>query len=181
MRVVFKREDKERVFYEDILSIFHAAELRDELDLATLSVSENVATYVTCCGNKWTLEHRDGYTYFCYEGTRDGALWLRPFGELRWFILDEKEPVLAVVEEETEVKEVFEGDKIFLSEIHTIPVRTKLYKLKLEHYVTTTPPEWGLWWCDRVVKVGSDAIIMRGKEPRIENAVVPYKNVYQSS
>jgi hypothetical protein len=181
MKVMFERDDKERAFYGDILRSFCAAEFRDELHLATLNVSENTATYTTCRGNKWYLEHWDGYTYFGYEGTRDGALWLRPFEGLRWFLLDEKEPVLAVVEETAEVREIFEGDKVFLRRVHTVPVRTKLYKLKLKYYETTTPPEWGLWWCDRVLRVGENAVIMRGREPRIENAVVPYKNVYKSS
>lgn len=178
MKVKFKVEEDSEEFFKDIVDAFIDAKDYDNLDLAMLEVYKDKARYITSCDNEWTIERNpDGTVIFGYEGTRAGAVRLAPFFNLKWVGFegcDDKEPLLKVVKEWTEVEE--RDDEGLLRDIRSIPTKHKIYKLKVVEYKTTTPPEWGLWWCDDIVPIENDkAVIMRFKEPIM---VVPYKNVY---
>jgi hypothetical protein len=76
----------------------------DEWDLANLQLGEDSATYLTCCGNKWWTELKDGVVYFGYEGTRAGVLRLTPFPQLAWSGVAENSAVLRYIMEWQEYK-----------------------------------------------------------------------------
>jgi hypothetical protein len=165
MKVVFSCKDLQ--LYDVIVEQFKKAKEADTesgWDFAELQLSENSATYLTCCSNRWFVERKNGVVYFGYEGTRAGAIRLTPFSQLYWDSIAEFGAILSYVKEWQEYSVEREDGYVF--KYMRVPKVVKEFALGLEEYETTTPSDWALTWYDQVEKVGEDqAVIMRNGRP----------------